>query len=171
MNMEVKQPICAPETEWYGKSNTMRFGLIYSLKNHKWIKGYINGTRSGGTIAYSLFPGRYVRCRLSYWNKEDPPFYIRCELIALKPVEENGKITCVEEEISAANARFYTRESGVNYFKSIGLEMIADLISWAPSYHGYPAVNFSKVYTQELTDNLVNWVLSKAYWVEGEENE
>lgn len=171
MNTELKEPICTQETEWYGKTNTKRFGLIYSLKNHKWIKGYIDGTRSGGIIAYRLFPGKYVRCKLSYWNKEDPPFYIRCELIILKSQEENGKINCVEEEISAANARFYTRESGMNYFKSKGLDMIADLISWTPSYHSYPGVDFNRTYSQEMTDRLLEWILSKDYWFEGEENE
>ncbi|MGB9706266.1 MAG: hypothetical protein ACPL3C_12505, partial [Pyrobaculum sp.] len=128
---------CSAKSEYQGTTNIRRLELYYSLKNNKWIKGYINGSRVRGDVLYALFPGRYVKCSLLYWNKQDPPYTLSCYEVVLIPEKDaSGKDSCREEVEHSASVAFYERESGAAKLKEMGLPMLADLITWLPHYHG-----------------------------------
>ncbi len=160
-------PICRVKIEYWGRTNTMWYGLYYSLKNNKWIKGFFEGSRASGYIHYTLYPGRYIRCDIRWWSKADPEYSLTCREIVLVPEGE----VCREVEEASAGAGFNTRESGIEYFTRLGLPMVADFIAWAPGYHSRPSVDFTKVYTKEDTEKFLNWIRSGSNWIEGAEHE
>ena len=160
---------CSVKGEYQGTTNIRRLELWYSLKNNKWIKGYVQGNRVRGDVLYSLFPGRYIKCSLFYWSKQDPPYTLTCYEVVLIPLEKDS---CREEIEHSASASFYEREAGAVKLREMGLQMLADLVAWLPGYHsGLDRGIFDLKYDSTATQKLLEWIRSGASWVEGAEHE
>ena len=164
---------CSVKGEYQGTTNIRRLELWYSLKNNKWIKGYVQGNRVRGDVLYSLFPGRYVKCSLFYWSKQDPPYTLSCYEVVLIPEDVSEKDSRCREEIEhSASVRFYERESGVAKLKEMGLPMLADLVMWLPGYHsGLGRGIFDLKYDSTATQKLLEWIRSGESWAEGAEHD
>ncbi len=162
---------CSVKGEYQGTTNIRRLELWYSLKNNKWIKGYVQGNRVRGSVLYALFPGRYVKCSLFYWNKQDPPHMLTCYEVVLIPEKDaSGKDSCREEVEHSASVAFYERESGAAKLKEMGLPMLADLVMWLPGYHsGLGRGIFDLKYDSTATQKLLEWIRSGESWAEGAE--
>jgi len=146
---------------YQGTTNVRRLSLLYSLKNRKFIKGYVDGTSTHGDIIYRVYPGRYLKISYNYWNKDDPPKRLEIELIQVK---EDGSVKILKE----TRIEFYD-ESFLDRFPS----QLRDLYERRPHYHAKPYLQplFEKVYSEEENSMLLS-LLDKANVIrEGEEHE
>jgi hypothetical protein len=154
-------PVLCERSERFGRfTNTGRLYLFYSLKNRKFIKGYVK--KVGWEILYRLTPGMYIRMSWEYWNKQDPPHVIT---VYLGKLECQGNNAVFRFE-SAAQIKFYNAEFLIQF-----PEQIRDLYMWRPGYHGVPSVNFDKIYSEEEHRRLIEFIRSNKLIIEGEENE
>jgi hypothetical protein len=84
--------------EWKGRysgtTNQSQLKLLYSIKNRKYIKGYIKGSRVSGDILYSVYPGIYLVIDHFYWNKADPPHSITVSMVKIS--KERLEKLCVK---------------------------------------------------------------------------
>jgi len=145
-------------------TNIRRLRLLYSLKNRKFIKGYLHGSRTSGDILYRVFPGKYLEFDYSYWNKADPPRQIKVRLVSLS-----------KEGIKTLNQvviQFYDKDpSG---FISQFPRQVVDFFDARPKYyHSKPVLEplFTTIYTEEEQDALLRLVMSNSEIREGEEVE
>lgn len=147
-------------TSYRGTTNIVTLSLLFSVKNRKFIKGYIKGTRVSGTIHYRIFPGKYLELSYFYWTKEDPPHRITIELIEVSDKTKTLKMT----KILFYNPEFIT----VERFGPI----ISDFFSDRPRYHNArpSASTFEKVYSESDVQQLLK-LLETPLYVEGEEND
>jgi len=153
------------DAEFYGLTNTSRFEALYSLKNRKFIKGYIEKPSVRGRITYRLYPGRYIRFVYDRWNKRDPPYRIHVATIAIVCEQEKAKMT--ENEGGYFVVEFYHKEF-LNQFPP----QIIDFYEARPMYHGAPSRQlFEKIYSEEEHRSLLQLLAKKMAVMEGEENE
>jgi len=146
---------------YQGTTNVRRLSLLYSLKNRKFIKGYIKGSSSNGDIIYKVYPGRYLRVSYNYWNLADPPKKVEVELIQ---VREDGSVKTLKE----VRIEFYDPEF-LNRFPP----QLKDLYERRPRYHTKPHLIplFEKSYNQEENDRLLALLDGPNVVREGEEHE
>jgi hypothetical protein len=166
--MEVKNSasakLCEVKTEYGRWTNTGRYALLYSVKNNKFIRGFMEKSGYGGYIRYRLYPGTYLLFEWSYWNKSDPNHRVQISLIRLTE-------DCRYEYVATNSLAFDNVEKTVEMLRNMGLEPVADFIAWRPGYHGRPAVDFTKTYPPEVTLKLIEWVKAGVEYVEGAEFE
>jgi len=154
-------PVLCERAERFGQfTNTGRLNLFYSLKNRKFIKGYVK--KVGWEILYRLTPGMYIRLTWDYWTKDDPPNTITAYL---------GRIICKEnnavfESESITQIKFYSAD----FLKQFP-EQIRDLYNGRPGYHGTPHIDFNKIYSEQEHQSLIELIKSGKLIIEGEENE
>ena len=141
-----------------GTSNITALRALYSIKNRKFIKGYFDGCRGKGEIIYRLYPGTYIYLFYFGWNKTDPPHEINAELLRL---EKQG-----EQTLSKVVIKFYKPE-----FLSNFPPQLFDFYKAIPPYHGYPALNFNKVYSEEENKMLLEFISKGGLYLEGAEYE
>jgi len=142
-----------------GTTNKSTLKLLYSIKNRKFIKGYVKGDRVSGYIAYRVYPGTYLVLDYFYWNKADPPHSITLSLIKI----DKDKA----EKLKTTEIKFYTRA----ILDSLPPQL-HDLYKEAPGYHTgvFLSKLFQKQYTEEENMALLQ-LLEKQEIVEGEEHE
>ena len=142
-------------------TNIRRLRLLYSLKNRKFIKGYVSGSRTGGDIIYRLYPGRYLEFSYDYWNKADPPRKIKIRMIL---ISGEGIKT-----LSQVTIEFYSDE----FLSQFPPQVIDFFEARPPGYHIKPdlAPLFQKVYSEEEHDQLLKLVSTSTEIKEGEELE
>jgi hypothetical protein len=150
------------QLEWRGSyqgtSNITALRALYSIKNRKFIKGYLDGHRGKGEIIYRLYPGTYIYLFYFGWNKSDPPHELKAELLRL---EKQG-----EQVLAKVVIKFYKPE----FLKNFPPQLL-DFYNAKPSYHGYPAINFNKVYSEEENKALLDFVNQNKEFLEGAEYE
>jgi hypothetical protein len=142
-----------------GTTNKSQLKLLYSIKNRKYIKGYIKGDRVSGDISYRVYPGTYLVLDYFYWNKADPPHSITITLIKI------GKDGV--ERLKTVEVRFYTKAMLENM-----PPQLLDLYKEAPGYHTgvFLSKLFEKQYSEDEHLALIQ-LLDKGKIVEGEEHE
>jgi len=146
---------------YQGTTNTRHLSLVYSVKNRKFVKGFLDGSSTHGYIRYRLFPGKYIKIYYDYWNKADPPNKVEVSLIS---IEEDGK----EKELKSVCVHFYNCE----FLKRFPPQLM-DLYEKRPGYHRKPAVHllFTKQYTEEENENLLKIFDGPKIYREGEEHD
>jgi len=143
-------------------TNTVYFAAIYSLKKRKFVKpASIVKICADYTVKYRLLPGRYLLFRYSYWSKRYPP-----RRIAVAPLLVQGDGSTVElggVEVGFEKGEFLQRFP----------PQLTDFFKARPAYHGRPAwlSLAERVYTEEENNRLLELLLTKRRFVEGEENE
>jgi len=142
---------------YQGTSNITALIALYSLKNRKFIKGYLKGCAGKGDIIYRLYPGTYVYLFYFKWNKIDPPNEIKAELLRLGESAQT---------LSKVVIKFYSPD----FLKSFPPQL-SDFVKFVPSYHGYPKLNFNKIYTEEENKALLELINKGGEIVEGAEHE
>jgi hypothetical protein len=142
-----------------GTTNKSQLKLLYSLKNRKFIKGYVKGDRVSGDISYRVYPGTYLVLDYFYWNKADPPHSIQISMVR---VSKNGV-----EKLKSTSVKFYSKAVLDNM-----PPQLYDLYKEAPGYHTGVFLSglFEKQYTEEENTELLQ-LLEKQEIVEGEEHE
>jgi hypothetical protein len=149
---------------WYqGTSNITKLAAIYSVKNRKFIKGFIKGSRTHGEIHYRLFPGTYAWFEYLGWWRNDPPRELTVSLFRVLKDKEGFRHIV----IATAVVKFYKPE----FLVSLGIPQLVDFFEARPHYHSYPSLNFSKTYSEEENKKLLDFILSKREVVEEEEHE
>jgi hypothetical protein len=143
-----------------GTTNKKALRLLYSIKNRKFIKGYVSGDRVGGDINYRIYPGIYLVFDYYYWNKQDPP-----AVITIWKVQINKqKVT----ELKKWEIKFY------DYHKLEQLpRQIWDFWYNHPGYHSGIDIRelTQKVYSEEENQKLLQLIESEQVQIEGEEHE
>ena len=164
-NQARERKLCQAWGDFRSTTNIRELEAYYSLVNRKFIRGYYGGTRVGGKISYRLYEGAYIRFDGHVWWKEDPPYRIEACMVRLRC--EDGE---AELEFVACAVVEYKNPPWLAQNREIPRQFV-DFHAAIPCYHCYPAINFSKVYTEEEHRQLVEFILAKKYLVEGEENE
>jgi len=159
MNEEIK--LHEVKGYYQGTTNITHLSLVYSLKNRKFIKGYVDGSSAHGCIHYRLFPGRYIWIGYDYWSKADPPSKIEVTLFS---IEEDGK----KKDLKSVYIQFYNYE-----FLTQFPPQIMDVFHARPGYHRKPSLHtlFSKQYSEQDHERLINLLNSSKNYKEGEEHE
>ena len=139
-------------------TNVVALRALYSIKNLKFIKGYLKGCGGRGDIIYRLYPGTYIYFFYFSWNKNDPPREVKIELLK---IEKQG-----EKTLSKAVIKFYSTD----FLKSFPPQL-SDFVKFIPSYHGYPKLNFDKVYTMEENEMLLKFIEEGGEITEGAEHD
>lgn len=150
---EVK--LCEYKTEWFRGTNTGHGEAIFSIKRRKFVKP----TVYWGAVTkfyYTLLRGRYIRLRWSWWNKREPEHRIYVAIIDI----DGDKVETIREGAFAVNSN-YDFEN----------EILSDFFNARPSYHGRPAIDFNKVYTEEQVKQLIEFAENAIKIVEGQEYE
>jgi hypothetical protein len=149
---------------WYqGTSNITKLAAVYSVKNRKFVKGFIKGSRTHGEIHYRLFPGTYIWFEYFGWWRNDPPRELTVALFKIVRTDEGLRRVL----IASSTVKFYKPE----FVASLGIPQLIDFFEARPHYHSYPTLNFNKVYSEEENKKLLDFVLSKRKVVEGEEHD
>ena len=164
-NQTPERRICLAKGYYQGTTNIRRLAAYYSIKNRKFIRGYLGGSRVSGSILYRLYEGVYVKFDGEYWTKNDPPNEVQICIVRIScPGEE------VSSEIEACAVVKYRSSSWLRQNPEIPPQLI-DFDAALPGYHRYPAINFDKIYTEEDHKRLIEFIKAGKYIVEGEENE
>jgi hypothetical protein len=150
---------------YQGTTNIRRLLVYYSIKNKKFIRGYISGTRISGSIIYRLYEGTYIRFNAEYWSKSDPPYQLEACLVKIKCPDNRMTIENVAcAVIKYRNPRWLMQNPQI-------LPQFFDFASAIPAYHRYPSIDFDRVYSEEEHNKLIEFIQKCMYIVEGEENE
>ena len=137
-------------------TNIRSMSLLYSIRNRKFIKGYITGC----DVTYRILPGRYINFRYYSWTKDDPPNEIG---IALVNYGRDGA-TVIKETV----IKFYSRE----FLENINVKQILDFYEARPRYHTRPDRRvFDIRYTEEEHEKLIKLLEDTTDLREGEERE
>ena len=152
-----KKQIVEWRGSWQATSNIIALRALYSIKNLKFIKGYLKGCGGRGDIIYKLYPGTYVYLFYFRWNKIDPPNEIKAELLRLGESEQT---------LAKVVVKFY----GPYFLKSFPPQLY-DFYKAIPPYHGYPKLNFNKIYTEQENKMLLEFVNKSGEIVEGAEHD
>jgi len=143
-------------------SNTAYFAAIYSPKRRKFVRpASIVKVCADYKVLYRLYPASYILFRYSYWSKRYPPRRIT---VAPLLVQADGSVA----ELGGVEVEFERGE-----FLQRFPPQLADFFDARPGYHGRPAwLSLSeKVYSEEENNRLLELLLTKKRFVEGEENE
>jgi len=143
---------------YQGTSNITALTALYSIKNRKFVKGYIKGCGGRGDIIYKVYPGVYVYFFYFSWSKCDPPREVKIELLRL---EKQG-----EQTLSKAVIKFYNSD----FLKSFPPQLL-DFVKFVPSYHGYPSIDFNKIYSNEENKALLELINQGVEITEGAEHD
>jgi len=119
---------------WQATSNITAQRVLYSIKNRKFIKGYLRGCGGRGDIIYKIYPGVYIYFFYFGWRGNDPPREVKIELLK---IEKQG-----EQILSKTVIKFYDTE----FIKQFPPQLY-DFVKSIPLYHGRPHLDFDKVYT------------------------
>jgi len=139
-------------------TNIVALRVLYSPKNRKFIKGYLRGGAGKGEIIYKLYPGIYIYFFYFSWSKCDPPREVKIELLK---IEKQG-----EQTLSKAVIKFYNSD----FLKSFPPQLL-DFYQAKPSYHGYPKLNFNKIYTEQENEMLLKLISGGGEITEGAEHD
>jgi hypothetical protein len=153
-----EQPFIVFKGSWQGTSNITSLIALYSIKNRKFIKGYLKGYAGKGEIIYRILPGTYVYFFYFGWSKNDPPREVEVELLQ---ISQQGKQTLAKVVV-----KFYNGE----FLKQFPPQLF-DFYKAIPPYHGYPSLNFEKVYAEEENNTLIEFIKNQGEYIEGEEHE
>jgi hypothetical protein len=146
------------EGKYRGTLSIRYLKLLYSIKNRKFIKGYLRGDRVEGKVLYRIYPGTYIMFEYFYWCKNDPPRKITISKVAIS--KEETKI------INQTIIKFYNDEF-VKQFP----QQVVDLFNARPRYHSLRMVDFNKVYSDEENQKLLQLVVENKEIIEGEEHQ
>jgi hypothetical protein len=118
----------------------------------------LRGYAGKGDIIYKLYPGTYVYLFYFGWNKIDPPNEIKAELLQISQ-------QC-EQTLAKVVVKFY----GAEFLKQFPPQLF-DFYKAIPPYHGYPSIDFNKVYSEEENKMLLELIEKGGEFIEGAEYE
>jgi len=142
---------------WQATSNITALRVLYSIKNRKFIKGYLKGHAGKGEIVYKVYPGTYVYFFYFSWRGNDPPKEIKIELLH---ISENEQI------LSKIMIKFYDAE----FLKQFPPQVF-DFYKSIPLYHGRPHLDFNKNYSEEENKALLEFISKGGEITEGAEHD
>jgi hypothetical protein len=129
-------------------TNKRYIRVLYSINKNKFVKGYFKGDRVSGDIVYNIFPGRYIVIVASNYPKLDPPKDVKAMLVSFS---KEGKMDVLKER----TVKFYSED----FLRSLNLPpQLLHVWEYVPGYHAGKAFDFNKVFSEEETRRLLEWI-------------
>jgi len=125
------------------------FSVLYSIKNRKFIKGFVDILPFVGDVRYRIKPGTYIKMSYYYYHYDQIP--VNLINIYLVKIKENGD----EEIIKRVTIGFYNEQ----FLKNFPLQVL-DLYDKRPGRHSKPALNllFNKIYDEQEHSKLLSLI-------------
>jgi len=136
------------------KTNIYHVEMLFSIRKRRFIKPILMKHLK---LWYSILPGTYIKIESSGY-KRAAEYRIILKLIKLEKDDKWG----FREDLINAAAVFVSSNSNENDFSKVDdNEIIKDIVNVIPPpYHGYPAIDFNKVYSEEDVNYLLNLINS-----------
>lgn len=137
--------------DYGGTTNKTWLTVLFSVKNRKFIRGYMHGDRVSGGITYRLYAGRYLEFRYYRWSKRDPPALFEVSEVVLSPSKRGDRLT-EKERKRLIRLEWYKWKQLRETVKDRGWVGIVDhFVACLPAYHSRPDTRtlMSKVFTEE----------------------
>ncbi len=135
-------------------SHIYNFAVLFSIKKRKFIKPY---WKKHQQLEYHVFPGSYILIK-SRGYLHDEPMTWTVSVIYVKPKTNN---TDKYDVLSSVTWQTPWDQ------KQITVPILKDIDT--PGYHGYPKMDYNKVYSQAEIDELLKGGIDPALKVHAEE--
>ena len=139
---ELQEPI-ELKYEATSKTNIYHVELLFSIKKRKFVKPILMKHLK---LWYKVLPGTYIKIS-SEGRRRATEYNIVLKLIKLERDDKWG----VREDLINSAAIFVSSDIDKNDFSKVNNnELIRDIVNVIPPpYHGYPAIDFNKIYKEE----------------------
>ena len=148
---ELQEPV-ELRYEATSKTNIYHVEVLFSIKKRKFVKPVLMKHLK---LWYKVLQGTYIKI-MSEGRRRAAEYRIVISLVKLEKDERWG----VREDMINAAAVFVSSDKDKNDFSKVNNnELIRDIVNVIPPpYHGYPAIDFNKIYKEEDVQYILDLI-------------